>query len=248
LGDDLMSKPSEFRLRLEAQLATWSLPHELAAEIEDHCSYVTYERGAFIFARGTAAHLVFWIVKGLAKVYLPLADGGKILVFVARPGEPLGIVESVNESGRRQQILEAQALTKCTVGIIGREHIINLLRQLDGEATIKLLERLNSIWSRMFERFAGFVGLSFRQRLEIVIRDLAIRFGIKDGRGTLIAPELSQEDLAEMIGSSRPMVSKLIADMTQEGLLARSERRLIVRDEAVSDRRHSKVLSLKLTG
>jgi hypothetical protein len=41
---------------------------------------------------------------------------------------------------------------------------------------------------------------------------------------------LSHEDLAEMIGSSRPMVSKLIGDMIQEGLIARGgKRRFILR-------------------
>jgi biotin operon repressor len=38
-------------------------------------------------------------------------------------------------------------------------------------------------------------------------------------------PELSHDDLAEMIGSSRPMVSKLIADMSKEGSLVRGEKR-----------------------
>ena len=54
------------------------------------------------------------------------------------------------------------------------------------------------------------------------------RFGINDKRGTLVAPELSHEDLAEMIGSSRPMVSKLIGDMIKEGLLARGEKRQFI--------------------
>ena len=40
-----------------------------------------------------------------------------------------------------------------------------------------------------------------------------------------MVPELSHEDLAEMIGSSRPMVSKLIGDMIKEGFLARGEKR-----------------------
>src|SRR5258708_34501534 len=57
----------------------------------------------------------------------------------------------------------------------------------------------------------------------LVFKDLGARFGVEDRRGTLIILELSQEDLAEMIGSSRPMVSKLVGDMGQEGLLARSE-------------------------
>jgi len=55
--------------------------------------------------------------------------------------------------------------------------------------------------------------------------DLESARRIDDKRGTLIMLELSHETLAEMIGSSRPMVSKLVDDMLREGLLARSEQR-----------------------
>lgn len=243
-----MSRPSEFRLRLENQLVAWAMPKELATEIEDHCTWVTYERGAVIFAAGATADLIFWVFKGLVKVYLPLANGGRSLVLVARSGEPLGIVDCVDDTGRRRHAVEAHALTKCTVGLFSREQLAALLRKLDLEGAIKLLENLNTTWSAVFGRFARFIGLSFRERLEIVLKDLAARFGIEDERGVLIVPELSQEDLAEMIGSSRPMVSKLVADMTQEGLLARGERHLILRNAPASINRGSGNLKLKLTG
>ena len=56
------------------------------------------------------------------------------------------------------------------------------------------------------------LGVSFRERLEIVLTDLINRFGVREKRGILIVPELSQLDLAEMIGSSRPMISRLVPD------------------------------------
>jgi hypothetical protein len=59
----------------------------------------------------------------------------------------------------------------------------------------------------------------------MVLNRLGSRVGIEDKRGILLMPELGHEDLAEMIGSSRPMVSKLIGDMTREGLLTRGEKR-----------------------
>jgi hypothetical protein len=55
--------------------------------------------------------------------------------------------------------------------------------------------------------------MNFSERMEAVLRDLARQFGVKDSRGTLLIPELGHADFAEMIGSSRPMVSRLIAEM-----------------------------------
>ena len=232
--ENLTVMPSEFRLRLEARLEAWALPRKLAAEIETRCSWVTYEKGAVIFASGASANLVFWVAKGLVKAYLPLANGGRSLVFVARSGEPLGMIDRVDDRGRRHHLLAGHALTKCTVGLLSREQLATLLHKLDCQTAVKLLENLNTMWSAMFERFAGLIGLSLRERLEMVFKDLAARFGVKDDRGVLIMPKLSQAELAEMIGSSRPMISKLLADMANEGLLARGEHRLILRRDAVS--------------
>jgi len=70
--------------------------------------------------------------------------------------------------------------------------------------------------------------MSLRQRLEVVLGELAERFGVPDARGTLLLPELAQEELAQMIGSSRPMVSKLVTEMTEHGVLLKQGRRHIL--------------------
>src|SRR5690242_16870162 len=94
----------EFRGRLEEQLAAWALPKDFVAEIESNCTPVTYEKGAIIFLRGTPADLVFWLFKGFAKLYLPHSSGDRTLITIARPGDPLGTVESVDSNGRHLQI------------------------------------------------------------------------------------------------------------------------------------------------
>jgi CRP/FNR family transcriptional regulator, cyclic AMP receptor protein len=214
---------SEFRTVLEEQLTAWNLPAELAAEIEERSTPVAFEKGAIVFLRGAPADLVFWLRKGFVKVYLPQANGTRTLIAVARPGEPLGMVSKVDANGRSHQIFEAQALTKCSLGLVTRDHMMNVLRKLDSERVFQLLGNLNATWSALFERYLGYIALPFRERLEVVFKDLGARFGVDDKRGTLIILELSQEDLADMIGSSRPMVSKLVGDMIEEGLLTRSE-------------------------
>jgi CRP/FNR family cyclic AMP-dependent transcriptional regulator len=219
---------SEFRTLLEEKLIGWNLPAELAAQIEEHSTPVTFEKGAIVFLQGTPADLVFWLRKGFVKLYLPHTHGNRTLITVARPGEPLGMVANVGADGRGHQIFEAQALTKCSLGLFTREHMTSLLRKLDHERVVQLVCHLNATWSALFERYAGFIGLSFRERLELVFKDLGERFGVEDRRGTLVILELTQQDLAEMIGSSRPMVSKVLGDMLDEGLLARSEQQRFI--------------------
>jgi hypothetical protein len=70
--------------------------------------------------------------------------------------------------------------------------------------------------------------MPFRERLEVVLHELGSKFGVRDTRGILLMPELSHADLADMIGSSRPMVSRLIADMTDEGRLLRQGKQFVL--------------------
>jgi CRP/FNR family cyclic AMP-dependent transcriptional regulator len=220
----MIDKPSEFRERLESQLKEWSLPKSIADDLADHLCPVTYEKGAVIFLRGSPADFLFCVLNGFAKLYLPHINGQRTLVGLARPGDLLGFVDSLDSDNHRGQVFEAHALTKCSLGLVSRDYLIKLVRTLDSGSIACLLEHVNTTWSRMFEWYTTFMGLSFRERLQLVLENLKVRVGVNDRRGVLLLPALTHEDLAEMIGSSRPMVSRLINDMAEDGLLVRGEK------------------------
>ena len=76
----MQGQASEFRSRLEETLESYGLPAEVAADIEDRLTPVTYEKGAVIFLRGAPCDLLFWLLKGFVKLYLPHEDGNRTLV------------------------------------------------------------------------------------------------------------------------------------------------------------------------
>lgn len=221
-------RASEARIRLEEVIERLNLPRELAAEIERDIVWVTYEKGALIFLPGQPAEMLFWLHSGFVKVYLPRGDGCRTLIGLRKPGEFIGFAAESDEGGSYRQVFEAHALTKCTVGMLTGSNLQKFLHRIDHKAVIGLLEQLNGAWTTRFLRYARFIGSSFRARLEMVLDDLGKGFGIVDKRGTLLMPDLTHEDLAEMIGCSRPMVSKLLAELTQEGLLIRGENRRFI--------------------
>ena len=65
----------------------------------------------------------------------------------------------------------------------------------------------------------------------MVLGDLATKFGVKESRGILLVPEFGHSDFAEMIGCSRPMVSRLIAEMISAGSLAQNGKHYILIDD-----------------
>src|ERR1700757_329282 len=109
----MQSQASEFRYRLEEMLGSCGLPAEIAGDIEDRLTPVAYEKGAVIFLRGAPCDLLFSLLKGFVKLYLPQEGGNRTLVDLARPGDFLGFIHAQHSKGPRQ-LLEAHALTKCS--------------------------------------------------------------------------------------------------------------------------------------
>jgi CRP/FNR family cyclic AMP-dependent transcriptional regulator len=215
-------------LRVRKNLAGWRVPGELVDELIERRLEASFAKGSMLFAEGSSADLFACLLNGYVKIYCPVADGARTLVRLAGPGDILGYADFIDERGRRARLFEAQALSKCSVAFLTRDHVVRLLRGLDPDTLLQLMESLNTFWSVKARWFSTLIGLSFWRRLEVVLSDLAERFGVHDMSGTLLIPELSHEELAEMIGSSRPMVSRLIRLMTDNQLIARRGRQYLL--------------------
>jgi CRP/FNR family cyclic AMP-dependent transcriptional regulator len=204
------------------------IPNPLIEELLRKHTRVTYSKGAIIFLEGSPADVTFYVLNGLIRLHCPRGDGNRIFIRLAGPGDFIGHFDFMNSEGRRTQIFEAQAFTRCTIALLTREHLRQLAEKADSATLVRVLEQINTAWSSVAHWYATFLGLSFRGRLEAVLRDLGTRLGAKEKAGVLLCPELSQSDLAEMIQSSRPMVSRLISQMTDEGILGRRGRHYIL--------------------
>jgi len=189
---------------------------------------VRYPKGARIFAPGSPADVIFVVLRGMVKVYCAERHE-RVLITLAGPGDIIGYADIGDPRGGRSQLFEAVALTGAAIAIITREHVLRVLRGLDPSALIALGELVNARWAAALHRCARFLGMTLRARLGAVFEELAQRFGVADARGVMLPLGLGQEGLAEMIAGSRPMVSKLLIEMTREGLIARHGRQYIVR-------------------
>jgi CRP/FNR family cyclic AMP-dependent transcriptional regulator len=168
------------------------------------------------------------ILSGYVNVYCPVGDGDRTLVRMAGPGEIIGYPDYVDEKGRHARLFEAQAASKCTLALFSCEHVARLLAGLPADALISILAALNTFWSENLRFFTILLSLPYWDRLTMMLSDLAMRAGARDSKGIILIPEIGHEDLAEMIGCSRPLVSRLIAEMIESGLLTRRGKQYIL--------------------
>ncbi|MGH7933467.1 MAG: Crp/Fnr family transcriptional regulator [Candidatus Binataceae bacterium] len=230
---------------LKARLIRFGLSAEMAHELIAHHTVQNYSKSAIVFLEGSPAEVVYWVGRGLVDVYSSTDDGGRILIQLAGPGDLIGYVDYSDEQGRRCQAFEAHTRTHCQLNLVARERIHLVLRELDAESLLRLMAQFSGAWSAEVRRWTRFVGLDFRQRLKFVLEDLATRYGVADDRGVLLIPELSHLDFAEMIGCSRPMMSKLLSELIEERLLAQNGKRYIIRRGLSLARSNSQALPMR---
>ena len=213
---------------LRTNLSRLNLPQELVDELIECHVAVVFEKGALAFCEGNADGMLACILSGFVNVYCPVGDGNRTLVRVAGPGEVIGYPDYVDEKGRHARLFEAQVASRCTLALFSRDHLEQLLISQPKEVLISIVMSLNTFWSDNVRFFATLLNLPFWDRLTMVLSDLATRAGVQDSEGTILIPELGHEDLAEMIGCSRPMVSRLIAEMIESGLLSRRGKQYVL--------------------
>jgi CRP-like cAMP-binding protein len=68
------------------------------------------------------------------------------------------------------------------------------------------------------------------QRLARKLIDLGQRFGVETVRGTLIQARLTQQELAEMIGTTRETLAHTVSDFRRRGLLDTASHQVLIRD------------------
>ncbi len=227
--------PPEAVNQFEAQLLSWKIPPDLVREIVGYHSNLSYAPGAMIFWQGAPADIIFWVVKGLVKESCPTPRGNRIMVRLATAGDVIGGADQINEKGQWIRRFEAQAISKCVVAMVTRQRVRELLATLDSASLIGVSERMNAAWSGWVHYYASLLGMSFRERLELVLAQLGRKFGAPDDDGVALTFEPAHGDLAEMIGCSRPMVSRLMADLIKQGEIARRGRLyILLRDGAIA--------------
>ena len=217
--------------KLRTRLISHGLPESVVDELIEHHTPLSYPKGSMIFLQGAPTGIIFWVSSGLVDILCPEPDGGQIQASLLGPGEIFGFVEFSNFKGNPVQAFHARARTQVQLGLITRDRVCKVLSRLDALLLVHLMGEINAVWGSFTHYCAQFLGMNYSERLETLLSDLAWKFGVRESRGTLLIPEFAHADFAEMIGCSRPMVSRLIAEMIGNKRLAYDGKHYIVRDQ-----------------
>jgi CRP/FNR family transcriptional regulator len=150
------------------------------------------------------------VITGLFRVYMTASDGRQITVRYARPGELLGIAAIVGGPAPVSvQILTDAALLLLNVRILQR------IGQTEPQVGWLLAKEVTHRLYDTLEALAGNTFGSLQQRVARHLLDLAAPH--QQGRGLLV--KVTQQELADAVGSVRPVVARILRDLRVEGII-----------------------------
>jgi CRP/FNR family cyclic AMP-dependent transcriptional regulator len=160
-----------------------------------------YQKKQVIFAQGTRADEVFFIQKGRVKLSVASKQGKEAVIAILGAGSFFG---EGCLAGQPLRIATATAVTDCSALRLQKEATIRALRNNPGFSEM-FIGYLLSRNIRVEEDLVDQLFNSSEKRLARLLLLLA-NFG-KDGRHEQVIPKISQETLADMIGTTRSRVS-----------------------------------------
>ena len=173
----------------------------------------TYEEDQVIFSQGKAADSIFYISNGKVKLTVLSEQGKEAVVAILGPGDFFG---EGCLAGQARRIATAAAMTECSIARLDKAAMIRVLHDAP-EFSEKFMAHLLTRNIRVEADLVDQLFNSSEKRLARMLLILA-KFG-KDGKPEPVIAKVSQEMLAEMIGTTRPRVSFFMNKFRRLGLI-----------------------------
>ena len=183
-------------------------------------------KGQTLFHEGEPGDRLYVILDGKVKLGHTSPDGRESLMAILGPGEMFGEL-SLFDPGKRAAT--ATALTDASVLELSNEQLMPWLAGRP-EVAAALLQALARRLRRTNEAMADLVFSDVPGRVAKALMDLGEKFGTVTPEGLLVTHDMTQEEIAQLVGASRETVNKALADFTQRGWLRLESRQVVILD------------------
>jgi CRP/FNR family transcriptional regulator len=203
-----------------------ALDVDSAATLEKMLTTRSVGRGHVVFSEGDTGDRLFIVLDGKVKITRASADGRENLIAVLGAGEMFGELSLFDPGPRTASV---SAITDSTLASLDHDDLRPLLLERPGVA-VELLQALAQRLRRTNEAMADLVFTDVPGRVAKALLDLADKFGVVEADGTRVRHDLTQEELAQLVGASRETVNKALSEFAHRGWLRIEGRSVLLLD------------------
>jgi CRP/FNR family transcriptional regulator len=170
---------------------------------------------------------LYVVTDGKVKVFRTSPDGRENMLAVLGPGEMFGELSLFDPGPRTATVA---AITDCALTSLAHDSLRPWLAGRP-ELGVQLLQALAQRLRRTNEAMADLVFSDVPGRVAKTLLDLADRFGNADTDGVRVTHDLTQEELAQLVGASRETVNKALSEFVARGWIRLDGRAVLLLDQ-----------------
>ena len=200
-------------------------PNELAILTANMTTQV-YNKGEIIFREGAYATGIFFIRDGKAKKYKADKEGKEQIIYVANTGEIMGYHALLAEELYPDS---AAALEESQIAFIPKEDFLEVLEK-SKVLPQRLLKTLSHEFFVLANSIVLFAQRSVRERFAMQLVLMREKYKENFTQGMAVEINMSREDLASLVGTTRENILRILKDFKEEGILETKGRKIIITD------------------
>lgn len=186
----------------------------------------------FLYHQGECCSSLFWIKEGIVKLSHITLQGNELTLALLQPGDILGRLQS----GAFIQTMEesAQALGRVVFYRIEHDDFKKLLSHWP-EIAWYVFEVIYTRQQQIKRKLCAILTQSVEKRVMTTLLELAQLFGTRCTHGYSLEIFLTQQELADLVGASRSVVSTIMNDFRNRGVLDYTREQICINDAALVD-------------
>lgn len=186
-----------------------------------------YEKNSQVFRAGVSGKFVYMVESGWVKIHQVSPSGKDVILWFCGAGEVFGLMGSPRE-------VFAETCTETKLKCISRDSFLQFLRA-HPDAAISVVDLLLGRLYVLSNAFLQVTTESKKHRLTYLLSQLAYQYGRETGAETCIDIPITEQDVANLAGTSRQTVSKQFSLLKKEGILRVEHRRLYLNSARLTE-------------
>jgi CRP/FNR family transcriptional regulator, cyclic AMP receptor protein len=180
-----------------------TVPASYLIHLEQHCCLSKYPKNTVLVNEGDESNHLYIIRKGSVCAYSKNAEGRQVNLNYMQEGDYFGELSLLDGRPRSASVM---TLTNCEIILLARANVLELIQQYP-EFAMQLLTELTQRVRELTDSVKDMALLDVYGRVSNALEKLA------DEHKRIHSPKFTHQDIANMVGSSREMVSRIMKQL-----------------------------------
>lgn len=215
---------------MKNECKTCSIKSKAASKLRDdeieklsfNCALVKFHKGDQLIKQGSFSSNVAYLRSGLAKIHIEGPYHEQIVRIVKAPGY-LGLPTTFGDKINQYSVTVIEAAEVCFIGIETFRDLLKTNHEFSYEIMIELCKNELEVFCRCANRT--------QKQIRGRIADVLLEFSDKIYNSAIFTLPITQEDLGDLVDSSRESISRVLAEFDKDGIIKIVGKKIEIRNK-----------------